>query len=446
MLVPYCFAAQITLAWDQNSESDIAGYKIHYGTVIGNYQYDVDVGNHISCTISGLAEGTTYYFAASAYNTCNMESSPSSELAYTVPIPPPAPSSVDSDGDGILDNDELDIYGTDPDQMDTDGDGINDGEELKYWGNKWNLDYDSDGMFNLLDTDSDGDGISDGDEIDSGYDPSDGGSTPASPLPSASLKVEIGDVQLDHNWIRVNFSSQFIDPIVVANPPSTNGTDPAVIRIRNVDNSGFEIRIQEWDYLDGTHTSETVGYLVMERGCFTLADGTRLEAGQFETNKTGSFGQVSFNQTFQKAPVVITSISSFNESDAVAARLRNINTQGFDFCMQEQESNSKNHTSESIDYIAWEPSAGNMDGLTYEIGKTANTVKNNFYTIKFSRSFSNDPIFVADMQTADAMDTANVRWQNKDINAIEVKIDEEQSRNRETNHTTETVGYMVFSY
>ena len=68
-------------------------------------------------------------------------------------------------------------------------------------------------------------------------------------------------------------------------------------------------------------------------------------------------------------------------------------------------------------YIAWEPSAGYMDGLTYEISKTANT-----------------------------MDTANVRWQNKDINAVKVKIEEEQSRNKETKHTTETVGYMLFSY
>ena len=97
-------------------------------------------------------------------------------------------------------------------------------------------------------------------------------------------------------------------------------------------------------------------------------------------------------------------------------------------------------------YIAWEPSAGYMDGLTYEISKTANTVSHKFYTIQFNQNFLNDPIFMADMQTANSMDTANVRWQNKDINAVKVKIEEEQSRNKETKHTTETVGYMLFSY
>lgn len=40
------------------------------------------------------------------------------------------PSNPDTDGDGVADGDEPNIYGTDPLNSDTDGDGINDGEEL----------------------------------------------------------------------------------------------------------------------------------------------------------------------------------------------------------------------------------------------------------------------------------------------------------------------------
>jgi hypothetical protein len=50
------------------------------------------------------------------------------------------------------------------------------------------------------------------------------------------------------------------------------------------------------------------------------------------------------------------------------------------------------------------------------------------------------------MQTAGGKDTANVRWQNKTDYSVEVQIDEEQSKNTETGHTTEVVGYMVFGY
>lgn len=40
------------------------------------------------------------------------------------------PANADTDGDGIADGDELDIYATDPFNWDTDGDGNSDGEEV----------------------------------------------------------------------------------------------------------------------------------------------------------------------------------------------------------------------------------------------------------------------------------------------------------------------------
>lgn len=425
--LPAVNAAQITIAWDQNPEPDIAGYRMHYGTTSGNYQHNVDVGNHTSCTISGLEEGTTYYFAATAYVSENVESGYSEQLAYTIPV-------TDSDGDGISDNDEINIYGTDPNKSDTDDDGISDGEELSFWGDQWNMDNDGDGLINLLDPDPDGK------DVNGGNDPSE-----SDPEPLVTLFLEIGEVQIDQNWQYVELKRLFISPIVIAKSISLHDADPAVIRIRNVDENGFEIRVQEWDYLDGTHAEETVSYLVMESGNYTLDDGTKVEAGMFETDKTRGFEPVSFSQSFQKIPVVVTSILSINESDAVIGRIRNIDTQGFDFRLQEQEGNSKNHVTESIGYIAWEPSRGTIDNLTFEINKTSDSVTHNFYTIQFSQNFLTTPMFVADMQTCDSINTANVRWQNKDAYAVEVQIDEEQSKDNEIRHNTEVVGYMVFS-
>jgi hypothetical protein len=42
------------------------------------------------------------------------------------------PTNPDTDGDGVADGDEINIYGTDPLNPDTDGDGASDGEEL-FW-------------------------------------------------------------------------------------------------------------------------------------------------------------------------------------------------------------------------------------------------------------------------------------------------------------------------
>ena len=260
---------------------------------------------------------------------------------------------------------------------------------------------------------------------------------------NVEIGVEIGEVSVDHNWKWVEFNNTFIDPVVVAKPLSYNGGDPAVLRIRNVESTGFDIRVQEWDYLDGTHTTENVSYIVMERGSYILEDGTKVEAGRFDTDATGSFEWVDFSQTFNQVPVVTSTVSSFNEKDAVCSRLRNIDTTGFDFCMQEQELNSQIHTIETISYIAWEPSSGTVDNLTFEVDKTDDVITHNLQTIVYNETFMATPVFLADMQTTDGGDTANLRWQNKDFYGIDIKITEEQSRDSDMNHTTEVVGYMI---
>jgi len=99
-------ASTVTLAWSTNAETDVIGYKVYYGLFSQNYQYTVDVENTTSCSISGLAEGTTYYFAVTAYNDKNLESSYSEELAHTVPNSPPISEEgleayFDSDEDGF---------------------------------------------------------------------------------------------------------------------------------------------------------------------------------------------------------------------------------------------------------------------------------------------------------------------------------------------------------
>jgi hypothetical protein len=76
-------AAEITLAWDQNSEPDIAGYRIYYGQESRSYTNIVDVGNYTTCVIADLEDGKTYFFAATAYNTDAYESGYSNEISYT---------------------------------------------------------------------------------------------------------------------------------------------------------------------------------------------------------------------------------------------------------------------------------------------------------------------------------------------------------------------------
>ena len=73
--------------------------------------------------------------------------------------------SQDSDGDGLTDDDEINIYNTDPLDPDTDDDDLDDGQEVTFWGNDWDEDADEDGILNILDDDSDNDTLLDGEEV-----------------------------------------------------------------------------------------------------------------------------------------------------------------------------------------------------------------------------------------------------------------------------------------
>jgi hypothetical protein len=77
------YSFQLALAWDPNTDPDIAGYKIYYGKISRNYTFEVDVGKYESVTISGLVPGKTYYFAVTAYDLSGNESDFSDEISYS---------------------------------------------------------------------------------------------------------------------------------------------------------------------------------------------------------------------------------------------------------------------------------------------------------------------------------------------------------------------------
>lgn len=85
------FAGSATLTWNANTEPDLAGYKVYYGTAshAGNCPAGfggsmVNVGKVTTHTINNLTDGQTYYFQITAVDTSNNESSCSSEVSKTI--------------------------------------------------------------------------------------------------------------------------------------------------------------------------------------------------------------------------------------------------------------------------------------------------------------------------------------------------------------------------
>jgi hypothetical protein len=76
------FAGSVSLVWDANSEPELAGYRLYYGTSTRLYTSQIDVGKVTTYTVTGLPAGT-YYFAVTAYS-ADAESALSNEVFATV--------------------------------------------------------------------------------------------------------------------------------------------------------------------------------------------------------------------------------------------------------------------------------------------------------------------------------------------------------------------------
>ncbi len=79
-----------TLSWappttntDGTELTDLAGYKVYYGTSPGGYETDIDAGNTTTYTIPDLSPAT-YYFAVTAYDEMGNESAFSNEVSKTI--------------------------------------------------------------------------------------------------------------------------------------------------------------------------------------------------------------------------------------------------------------------------------------------------------------------------------------------------------------------------
>jgi len=99
---PSLYSADVTIAWDANTESDLAGYHVYYktgssgppysgtGAVEGNSpiqvpESDLDTPEDPEYTIHGLSDTETTYFVLAAYDTDGNESGYSNEVFYKPP-------------------------------------------------------------------------------------------------------------------------------------------------------------------------------------------------------------------------------------------------------------------------------------------------------------------------------------------------------------------------
>ncbi len=204
-----------------------------------------------------------------------------------------AVENADTDGDGLFDGQETQLYHSDPKNHDTDGDGFGDGEEVH---NGYSplvsekkklakLDTDKDGLndaveialtTDLTKSDTDNDGYADGTEVFQGYNPLSGDRDRAV---KRVAKVDLTTQQLRYYLNDVEVGSMPISSGVLATPTPTG--EFAIMRklpVHRYVGPGYDLPNTKWNlefkrsfYLHGAYWHNQFGIRPMSHGCVNIA-------------------------------------------------------------------------------------------------------------------------------------------------------------------------------
>ncbi|MEL6608174.1 MAG: Hint domain-containing protein [Pseudomonadota bacterium] len=244
--------------------------------------------------------------------------------------------------------------------------------------------------------------------------------------------------------IVVSFDQPITDPVIALMSTNVGGNKFSLRLIdiqtdSNGDATGFRFTIDEWENEDGPHPAvEDINWLAIASGVHTLPDGRVIEAGYAQADSNGE--PVSLTGSFGSTPTVLTTVASNDGTNVVDSDPFGISQTGFTIDLEEAESEDGVHGLETVGWIAVEPGgSGGTSGSTASAGVTGNWAND----IGLGASYSN-PITVAETQTQNGGDPGNVIFRNQDSGDIDLRFEEETSRDSETNHTTETVGLVTF--
>ena len=173
----------------------------------------------------------------------------------------------------------------------------------------------------------------------------------------------------------------------------------------------------------------------------------KVEAGSLETSNSlpGSepFVPVSFSEPFATTPIVLSIVGTDGGETAVVTRHQKVSAAGFEVILQEEEAQG-GHGTETIYWIAWQPGANARPGSMPFEAALQEEVTHEFTPIGFSVVFDGPPCFVADMQTTNGGDPANLRFRELSHSGVELRVVDEQSADKEQRHGPEQVGWIAF--
>jgi len=292
--------------------------------------------------------------------------------------------------------------------------------------------------------------------------------------PLQAFEMEMGSVTVQDTfttpaWTSVTFLEPFdVRPVVVA-LPTTDGGDPATLRISNVTTSGFQILQVEPNANDGPHVAMPTAYLAIEPGNHLLPGGGRIAALERATTSFANrfiattWDTVSFPAAFVGSPAVVAQIQTMaNESQSPPASssvpfmdvgIRNVSAGSMQLTLERAESVAGSVTvSERVGMVAIQ-NATNLsftDAFSNSVQLQALLTPANIqgysdgcFANSFAASFANTPLAVASTNSRSGNNGGWVRRCSQSAAALGLTVDEGIENDSERNHSGESAGRIA---
>ena len=253
--------------------------------------------------------------------------------------------------------------------------------------------------------------------------------------------VQFGRLEITgiNNYVRVDFSKPFSDPVVVPMVITHNSENSTSCRIKDLDSSGFYIALET--YLSAGHINsqqtEQVSYIAVDANQELPYN---IQAGNLDLTGEENFSEVQFSGNYSEAPCLLAFVQTKNNQGFAMALARFVSSGSFQIALDSLGLGDP-IGSETVGWIAVPPGAYFL-GVPAEFGTTPVAVNHEPYDLNTKYLYPGVPIPIASRNSFNGGDGAFARgFSVEEFDLIRFRLQEDEIYDP---HTFEILSWAAF--
>ncbi|MEM9722244.1 MAG: T9SS type A sorting domain-containing protein, partial [Bacteroidota bacterium] len=256
---------------------------------------------------------------------------------------------------------------------------------------------------------------------------------------------EVGSAITTDEWTRVEFQNQYFNPVVITGGLNRKGGHRTTVRVNNLTNTGFDIRLIDWECLNPNHSPEKLNYLVIESGGYILPNGKKIVAGNY-----GLVNQVwsnrLFTSSFRELPILLAQCVTEKESSPVVVQMDKDSLTNKQFRLRIRESLVADsvHTNERVSVIGIEKGFFTDSLFSFETGSKDLILSPLPLSVAVKGTYLGKTVFFGGIQTTQEEIAATINFRDLADDSIKIFLDYEVCRGLPNSQQEEFGNFLLF--